>query len=111
MIIKPSNMSRRGFLRNVLGVTAVIVLPARPRILITRNGYGGLYFPAGDTRGLHGITFNRDDIWTGVKQAGEAAGLWGLNSEADEKRFMDIRNHFFLDYFRKTNPDKAFALC
>ena len=30
MISRPSNISRRGFLRNVLGITAAIVLPAAP---------------------------------------------------------------------------------
>lgn len=31
MIIKPAGMSRRGFLRNVLGVTTALILPWRPR--------------------------------------------------------------------------------
>ena len=30
MLSKPNNMSRRGFLRNILGVTAAIILPAKP---------------------------------------------------------------------------------
>lgn len=29
MIIKPSNMSRRGFLQGILGITATIILPQR----------------------------------------------------------------------------------
>ena len=121
MIIKPNNMSRRNFLRNVLGITTALILPARPRILMARDGHGGLYFPAGDTQGLYSINFNRDEIWIGIKRAGEAAGVWGQIPEsdrevvawawADEKRFVDVKNHFFLDYFRKNNPTKAFALC
>lgn len=112
MIIKPDNMSRRGFMRNVLGIATALILPARPRILLARDGYGGLYFPVGDIQGLYGLNFNRDDMWTGLRDATLPEGLWGAaDSEADKERMADICNHFLLNYWRKNNPNKAFALC
>lgn len=110
MIIKPNNMSRRGFVRNVLGITTALILPARSRILIDASCSPRIVLSEGDEFGFYGLVFNRNDLADEVKAAATAAGVWDPRSGTREQ-FADVQARVLLGYFRRTNPNKVFALC
>ncbi len=110
MISRPNNMSRRGFVRNVLGITTALILPARSRILIDASCSPRIVISEGDEFGLSGLIFNRNDLADAVKAAAKASGVWEGEARDDWERFAVVQGRALLSYFRRTNPNKAFTL-
>lgn len=88
MIMRPQGISRRGFLRNILGVTAAVIMPVKPIGQVWRETAERLILANGQLRvtndRIRGISHNVT-IWDELDEEGIDMSLY----DSIKKDFLD----------------------